>query len=58
MAEEPDIFPKFLVKANSLDTLWSQFKAEDNVVLKYLISMDAVDDFSIDFILILSILTY
>jgi hypothetical protein len=43
---EPELIPEFISAVLDLDTLWAQFKSEDESVLDYLIGMNKKDDYS------------
>lgn len=43
---EPDIVPMFLANMSDLDSLWSQFKTEDESVLDCLIALNSHMDYS------------
>lgn len=47
-SSEPQVIPEFLSAVLDLDTLWAQFKSEDESVLDYLIGMNKEDDYSPD----------
>jgi hypothetical protein len=43
-----DIVPEFLVATTDLDSLWAQFKSEDDSILDYLVSLDKINEYSPD----------
>lgn len=43
--DDPTLVPEFLSAATDLDTLWSQFKSEDDSVLDHLILLDRADEY-------------
>ncbi|KAF0703010.1 Integrase catalytic domain-containing protein [Aphis craccivora] len=48
VASEPNVGSAFSVIAADLDSLWTQFKTEDDGVLDYLVILDKLDDYSPD----------
>lgn len=48
VADQPDLVPSFSILAADLDMLWSEFKAEDESVLDYLVTLNKLDDYSPD----------
>jgi len=44
---EPDLVPQLLVAISDLDSLWNQFKLEDESVLSSLVKLNATDDFDV-----------
>ena len=47
----PAIIPAFLLSVDDLDTLWSQFEAEDNSVLDFLVMLGTMSEYSAIFLL-------
>ncbi|KAE9532103.1 hypothetical protein AGLY_010305 [Aphis glycines] len=47
VVKEPDLAPHFLVAVTDLDTLWTQFKLEDDTVLDSLVRLGESDDYII-----------
>ncbi|KAL4126593.1 hypothetical protein QTP88_010805 [Uroleucon formosanum] len=45
VADEPDLVPQLLVAITDLDSLWSQFKIEDDSVLSSLVKLNATNDY-------------
>jgi len=45
---EPNLIPQFLLNADGLDLLWSQFEAEDATVLDCLVNLGTPDEYSAD----------
>jgi len=46
--KEPDLASHFLVAVTDLDTLWTQFKLEDDIVLNSLVRLGESDDYVVD----------
>ncbi|XP_022163934.1 uncharacterized protein LOC111029283 [Myzus persicae] len=44
---EPDLVPQFLVAVTDLDSLWNQFKLEDESVLNSLVKLNEVTDYDV-----------
>lgn len=42
---QPELIPEYLVDVSDLDTLWSQFRVEDDFVLDYLTELDKLDEY-------------
>jgi hypothetical protein len=45
VSAEPGLGPEFLVSARDLDSLWLQFKSEDDALLDYLVTLGDHDQY-------------